>query len=444
MVLRFHGGVHPPGGKARTEKSPITALAVPKQAVIPLVQHIGAPAKAVVKVGDVVKKGQLIGEAGGFVSAAVHASIGGEVKRIAPHPHRLGVPVETVTIEGNGDEEWAEGTDVERDVSTLDADAIRAAVADAGIVGMGGATFPTHVKLSPPKNKPIDTLILNGVECEPCLTADDRLMVEAPEKVLDGGELMRRALGCERLIVAIEQNKPEAIDLMTKAVARRENVSVASLRVRYPQGAEKQLIQALLGREVPSGGLPLDVGVVVQNVATSAAVDDAVRFSRPLIERVLTVTGEKAAECGNFRVRVGTLFADILEHVGVEEGMNRLILGGPMMGLAQPSADVAVTKGTSGILLTRDVARPPSLACIRCGRCVDVCPSKLTPSRLSTLLEADLIEEAAEWNLADCIECGCCAYVCPSMRPIVQQVKYGKAELNRRKTKDKMPQGSAS
>ena len=435
MVRRFHGGVHPPEEKARTEKSAIAEFPIPKQVVIPLQQHIGAPARACVTVGDVVRKGQLIGEASGFVSATVHASIGGTVKKIAPHPHCLGVPVESVTIEGSGDEEWADGCDVERDPSGLGAEAIRSAVADAGIVGMGGATFPTHVKISPPAGKPIDTFIVNGAECEPCLTADDRQMVEEAQKVLGGAAFMLTALGCSRCIVGIEENKPEAIEVMTKAAASRENFSVVSLHVRYPQGGEKQLIYALLGREVPSGGLPLDIGVVVQNVGTCAAADDAVRFSRPLIDRVVTVTGECAETAGNYRIRVGTLLSDILEHVGTKEGMNQLIFGGPMMGLAQPSTDIALTKGTSGIILTREAPRAPTLACIRCGRCVDACPVGLTPSKLSTLLEDDRFEEAEEWDINDCIECGCCAYVCPSMRPIVQHVKYGKAQLQKLKAK---------
>lgn len=433
MSFRFHGGVHPVEAKERTEKSAIADFPLPKQVVIPLQQHIGAPAKAVVKVGDEVRKGALLGEAGGFVSATVHASIGGTVRKIGPHPHGLGVPVESVTIEGNGNEEWVEGCDAERDVSTLDAGAIRSAVARAGIVGMGGATFPTHVKLSPPDDKPIDTLIVNGAECEPCLTADDRQMVEEAGKALSGAELMLRALGCSRCIVGIEDNKPEAVRVMTEAVGGREGFSVTALHVRYPQGGEKQLIYALLGREVPSGGLPLDVGVVVHNVGTCAAVDDAVRLARPLIERVVTVTGECAGMTGNFRIRVGTLLSDVLEHVGVKDGMSRLILGGPMMGLAQPSAGIPLTKGTSGIILTREARRAPMLDCIRCGRCVDNCPAGLTPSRLSTLLEQDMVEEAAGWNMTDCIECGCCAYACPSMRPIVQQIKYGKAQLQKMK-----------
>jgi len=435
MVRRFHGGVHPPEEKSRTEQSAITDFPIPKQAVVPLQQHIGAPAKACVEVGAVVRKGQLIGEAGGFVSAAIHAPIGGTVKSIAPHPHCLGVPVQSITIEGSGDEEWADGTNVERDLSALDAKAVRDAVAAAGIVGMGGATFPTHVKLSPPEGKPIDTLIINGAECEPCLTADDRQMVEEAEKVLRGAAFMRLALGCGRTLVGIEDNKPAALEAMTKAAALQGDVEVVPLHVRYPQGGEKQLIQALLGREVPSGGLPLDVGVVVHNVGTCAAVDDAVRLSRPLIERVVTVTGECAERAGNYRIRVGTLLSDVIEHVGVKGRMDQIILGGPMMGLAQPSTEIPLTKGTSGVLLTREAPRGPSLACIRCGRCVDACPVGLTPSRLSTLLEEDLIEEAAGWNLTDCIECGCCAYVCPSMRPIVQQAKYGKARLQELKAK---------
>ncbi len=435
MVRRFHGGVHPAEGKERTAALPITDFGIPKQVVIPLQQHIGAPAKAVVKPGDVVKKGQLIGQAGGYVSATVHASIGGTVKKIAPYPHPLGVPVESVLIEGNGDEEWAQGCNVECDVTALDAVGIRSAILEGGLVGMGGATFPTHVKLSPPEHAPIDTFIVNGAECEPMLTADDRVMVEGADKVIRGAQLMLQALGCKRCLIGIEKNKPDAIAAMKKAVAGIEGFTVVPLRVRYPQGGEKQLIQALLGRAVPSGGLPLDVGVVVHNVGTCAAVEDAVHFRRPIIDRVLTVAGDRAKSAGNFRVRIGTLLSDIIARVGALDGLNQLIVGGPMMGLAQPSADVPVTKGTSGVLLACEKPPAPWLVCIRCGRCIDVCPVSLTPSRLSVLLEKDMIREAADWDINDCIECGCCAYICPSRRPIVHQVKYGKAELRRMKAK---------
>ena len=448
MVRRFHGGVHPDEGKERTAASAIADFGIPKLVVIPLQQHIGAPAKAQVKPGDVVKKGQLIGQAGGFVSANVHASIGGTVKKVGPWPHPLGVPVESVTIEGSGDESWAAGCNVERDVSAMSPEALRAAILEGGLVGMGGATFPSHVKLSPPPEKPIDTLILNGAECEPMLTADDRVMVEEADKVIRGAQLMLRALGCKRCLVGIENNKPDAIAAMKKATAALPDFTVVPLRVRYPQGGEKQLIYALLGREVPSGGLPLDVGVVVHNVGTCAAADDAVRYRRPLIERVVTVAGACAKAPGNFRVRVGTLISKLIARVGADEAMNKLIAGGPMMGLALPSSDIPVTKGTSGILLMREVIRdatrfpeakagsvPNYLACIRCGRCVDACPVSLTPSRLSTLIEKDMLKEAADWQVNDCIECGCCAYICPSRRPIVHQVKYGKAELRRMKAK---------
>ena len=432
MAYRFRGGVHPPETKLTAEDA-IVDFPIPKQVVIPVQQHIGAPAQTVVEVGAVVRKGQLLAEPGGFVSAPVHASIGGTVKKIAPHPQALGFPAESITIEAGDDDAWADGCDVERDVSQMDAEAIRSAICDGGLVGMGGATFPTHVKLSPPQNKPIDTFIVNGVECEPYLTADDRLMLEAPERILDGAGIMRRALGCSRCIIGIEDNKPDAVAAMTKAAASRDDMTVLPLHVRYPQGAEKQLIYAALGREVPSGGLPMDVGVVVQNVGTCLAADDAVRFNRPLIERIVTVTGDLAKSPGNFRVRVGTILSDIIEHVGAEPGVNQVIIGGPMMGLAQPSTDIPFTKGTSGIILTGEGPEAPTRACIRCGRCVDACPIGLTPSRLSTLLEDDRIAESEDWGLNDCIECGCCTYVCPSKRPIIHQVKYGKAELRKLK-----------
>ncbi len=433
MTRFFRGGVHPNDFKSFTEQLPLQDFGVPSKVVILLSQHIGAPAQAVVAPGDMVKRGTLVGRAGGFVSTNVHASVAGKVTAVADYPSPLGVAVKAVTIQPEGDDVWADTP--KRDPNSLTPAAIREAILEAGIVGMGGATFPTHVKVSPPENKPIDTLIINGVECEPFVTADHRLMLEEPQRILEGLRLLLKAVGASRAVIAIEGNKPDAFETMTKLVANEPNVTVRMLPVRYPQGAEKQLIMALLRREVPSKGLPMDVGVVVQNVATTAAIADAILRGQPVTERLLTVVGDAVGKPGNFRVRVGTLVSELLARCQVAEDYRRLIIGGPMMGLSQPSPDIPVTKGTNCILVSRSARMPPQNACIRCGRCVEVCPSQLVPSVLSTALESRNIDAAAAFNMLDCIECGCCAYVCPSKRAIVQQVKFGKAQLNARKKK---------
>jgi len=424
----FTGGVHPPSDKFTTAES-IDVFAPPGLAIVPLSQHIGAPAEAVVKKGDHVKKGRMVGRATGFVSVPVHAPVAGMVKKIAPHPHPLGAELPAVFIENDGSDEWADGCHQMRSTDDLTPEEIRERIRDAGLAGMGGATFPTHVKLSPPEDYPIDTLILNGCECEPCLTADDRVMQETPERVAGGARLMMRVLDTSAAFVAVEDNKPEAIASMRAACADVVGLEVKTVSTKYPQGAEKQLIKALLDREVPTGGLPMHVGVVVQNVATAAAVFDAVAYGTPLIERVVTVTGNGVEHPGNFLVRLGTPVEALLDFVGLAPSANKIVSGGPMMGIAQATAEAPVIKGTSGIVVFEDVAELVWTACIHCGRCVDGCPMGLQPSLLSRLIESGMIQEAAEANLADCMECGVCAYVCPSRRPIVQQVKFAKAQL---------------
>jgi len=429
-ILGFKGGVHPPEKKKATEKLPIGTLPAPEVLVVPLSQHIGAPAKAVVEKGESVKKGQLLGDAAGFVSARIHSPVSGKVKGLTSCLHPLGMKVEAVEIENDGREEWVEGANAERpDVGTLSPDDIRKIIQEAGIVGMGGATFPTHVKLSPPQTKPIDSCILNGAECEPHLTADHRLMLEEPERVVKGFVWMLRALGKVRGYIAIEANKRDAFEKVSAAAKEfAPEVTCVLMPVKYPQGAEKQLIKSLLDRDVPpqtERGLPMDLGCVVQNAATAAAVCDAVERNVPVIERVATVTGDAVSRPANLRVRVGTSVSAVLDARGAD-GYRRLIMGGPMMGIAVPTAELPVNKGTSGILALRDGDAPEELPCIRCGRCVEACPMELIPSRYGLLGKAGLLEEMEDWHVADCVECGSCAYVCPSKIRLVHYAKLGK------------------
>ncbi len=432
-LLTFRGGVHPPEHKELSNKKPIQPLTPPKLVTIPLVQHIGAPTKPVVSAGQEVKRGQLLAEPTGFVSAAVHASVSGKVLSISETVNPMGRPVPAVVIENDGRDEWIE---LEEDPEYLSRppDVLKERIQRAGIVGMGGAAFPTHVKLSPPKEKPIDVVILNGAECEPYLTADHRLMVERPREIIEGLKIIMRILGVEKGYIGIENNKPDAIDRMREA-AEGEPIEVVALQVKYPQGAEKMLIKAITGREVPAGGLPMDVGVVVQNVGTSYAIYEACRFGRPLIERVVTVTGRGVKEPGNFLTRVGTPIGELIEAAGgLADRAVKIVMGGPMMGFAQYSLDVPVTKGTSGVLVLSPaeyVSADSYRACIRCGRCIDACPMGLIPSMLSILSEKGFYEDTKEYNLFDCFECGTCTYVCPAKRPIVQLIRLAKMLVKR-------------
>ena len=438
MSKSFRGGVHPHDSKESTRDLPIEDLPLPDEVAVLLSQHIGAPCSATVKKGDRVLTGQRVGEPQGFVSAPVHSSVTGKVVAIEPRPNPVtGARTPAVVIERDGEDEWIEGTNAAQDIAVLDAKAIKERIHDAGIVGLGGAAFPTHVKLSPPPNTPIDTVILNGAECEPYLTCDHRLMLEEPEPVVQGFSFIMQALECSNGIIAVEANKPEAFDAMRNAAAGRRGITVEMLPVKYPQGAEHQLIKALLNREVPwQGGLPMAVGTVVQNVATAYAVYEAVRYRRPLIRRVLTVTGDGVRDPGNFRVRVGTPVTVLLTKAGLGPQAGKVILGGPMMGIAQRGPDVCTTKGTSGVLVLTDAAIVVSGPCIRCGRCVQACPFGLVPSEISRAVEQGGTDIAMEWNVLECKECGCCSYVCPAKRPIVHQVKFAKAELARKKKEE--------
>lgn len=435
---RFFGGVHPSYNKELASNLAVEVMPLPEKLAVYFTQNLGAPPEPVVEKGSEVKKGQIIAKATGFVSAPVHAPTSGVVKSINLYPHPVGTDMPAALIIPDGKDEWLEGFDIERDTGGLEPEAIKKMIHEGGLVGMGGASFPTHVKLSPPEDKPIDLLVLNGAECEPYLTADHRLMLEHAEEILAGADLFARVLGVDKVIVAIEKNKPDAIEAMRGAVRERKGFSVEALDVVYPQGAEKQLIFALTRRRVPAGGLPMDVGVLVQNVGTAFAAYEAVRFARPLLQRVVTVTGNAIEQPKNVLARVGTTFEDIVRFCGGIKGdAGKVISGGPMMGVAQYSLDTSVTKGTSGIvLLTRnEIPQFVSDACIRCGRCVTVCPMRLNPSALSIFAERMKFDDAGEYSVNDCIECGCCAYVCPSKRPLVQHFRRAKAELRNKQRK---------
>jgi len=434
----FFGGVHPIYNKELASDLAIEVMPLPEKLVVHFTQNLGAPPEPVVEKGSEVKKGQLIAKATGFVSAPVHAPTSGVIKSIDLYPHPVGTDMPAAVIIPDGKDEWLEGCDMERDTGDLEPEAIKQMIHEGGLVGMGGASFPTHVKLSPPEDKPIDLLVLNGAECEPYLTADHRLMLEHAEGILEGADLFARVLGVQRVIVAIEKNKPDAIEAMRGAVRERKGFSVEPLDVVYPQGAEKQLIFTLSRRRVPAGGLPMDVGVLVQNIGTAFAAYEAVRFARPLLQRIVTVTGSAIGQPKNVLARVGATFEDIVRFCGGIKGdTGKVISGGPMMGVAQYSLDTSVTKGTSGIvLLARDeIPQFVNDACIRCGRCVTVCPMGLNPSALSIFIERMQFDDAGEYNVNDCIECGCCAYVCPSKRPLVQHFRRAKAELRNKQRK---------
>ncbi|MBD3179485.1 MAG: electron transport complex subunit RsxC [Candidatus Latescibacteria bacterium] len=434
MAAGFFGGVHPAYSKEMASGSPIRKMPVPESLVVQLHQNLGAPPEPVIKRGDEVKRGQLIAKAAGFVSANVHSPVSGKVKSIGMYPSPVGSEGEAAAIIPDQQQEWAEGAGDQSDLSDIKKKDIPELIKEAGIVGMGGAAFPTHVKLMPPENKNIDILIINGAECEPFLTADHRLMLENGSEILEGARLFARAIEAEDIVVAIENNKPDAIEKM-RELARGTDIRVEGMDVIYPQGAEKQLIFSLTGRKVPAGGLPMDVGALVQNVGTCYAAFQAASRNIPLIERVVTVTGSGVREPGNVLVPIGTRFGDVIDFCGgMREETVKLISGGPMMGVAQYSLEASVTKGTSGILLLGmdEVEQFENRACIRCGRCLEACPMRLNPSALSIFAERIEYDRTEEYNVMDCIECGCCAYVCPSRRPMVHHFRKAKAEIRKK------------
>ena len=436
MKLRsFRGGVHPPEEKITSQK-PIKELPLPQKVVIPLSQHTGVPAKPVVEVGNRVKTGQRIGEAQGHLSSNIHASISGKVVDISDHPHPLGPPSLAITIESDGRDEHHPNIRHNNDYFRLHPNEIREIVKDAGIVGMGGAAFPTYVKLSPPEDKWIDTVILNGCECEPYLTCDHRLMIEKTYEIIEGLKIIAKTLEVTSSYIGIEKNKEDAIKAMRKEIRNEANMEVVPLRTKYPQGSEKQLIKATLNRKVPSGRLPLDVGVIVQNVGTALAINETVKKGRPLIKRVITVAGRGIKNPANLRVRIGTIFQDIIDFCGGFIGRpGKLIMGGPLMGFSQYTTSVPVIKGTTGILVLpeEEIAEISERPCIRCSRCVDICPMKITPNLIAKYASKNKFDWTEEYGALDCMECGACAYVCPAKIPLVQLIKYAKSQLAKNK-----------
>lgn len=431
MLKTFRiGGVHPPENKISASEK-IQVLPIPEQVIIPLGQHIGAPATPVVQKGDTVKAGQLIAQASGFVSANVHSSVSGTVVSTDNYTDSAGLSKPAITIKVEGDE-WMPEIDrsdkIEHNI-TLSKEEIVKAISAAGIVGMGGATFPTHVKLSPPPGSKAEVLIINGVECEPYLTADHRIMLERAEEIIIGVQILMKAIDVKQAVIGIENNKKDAIARLQEIAGKVLGIEICPLKVKYPQGGEKQLIQAITKRAVPSGALPIAVGAVVQNVGTALAVYEAVMKNKPLIERVVTVTGKSVKHPANYLCRIGTPVSKVIAAAGgIPEDTAKIIGGGPMMGRAMANPESPVMKGSSGILLMNnaEAARKEMRNCIRCGKCVTVCPMGLEPYLLAKLSMFNLLERMEEEKVMDCIECGSCSFTCPSARPLLDYIRLGK------------------
>jgi Na+-translocating ferredoxin:NAD+ oxidoreductase subunit C len=429
------GGIHPPENKLTTNCS-IKYLPISERVTIPISQHIGAPAVPVVSKGDYVKTGQLIATSKGFVSSNIHSSVSGKINKIDFIVDTTGYKQSAVFIDVENDE-WIETIDRSSKIISeikLDTEEIKRRCLEAGIVGLGGATFPSHVKLTVPEGKKCDVLIINGVECEPFLTSDHRLMLEKGEEILIGVTILMKALKVETAKIGIENNKNDAIDHLTELAMGFKGITVHALKVKYPQGAEKQLIKALIDREVPSGHLPLDVGAVVHNVGTAFAVYEAVQKNKPLFERVVTITGKSLANPGNYMVRLGTPISKLIEAAGgMPEDTGKIVNGGPMMGKAVSNTSVPVVKAMSGIVLfpRSESERSEAEPCIRCAKCTTVCALNLEPFLLMTLSEKSLFERAEQERITDCMECGSCSYSCPASRPLLDYIRLGKSTVIR-------------
>ena len=427
------GGVHPPENKI-SEDQAIEVLPIPKVANIPISQHLGVPAKPLVIKGDLVKVGQLLAKGEAFISANIHSSVSGKVLKIDNVIDTSGYRRPTIVINVDGDE-WEDDIDRSDELKkeiTLTQKEIIDKINKLGVVGLGGATFPSHVKLMVPDGKKAEVLIINGVECEPYLTSDHRLMMEKGEEILVGTQILKKALGVNKAMIGIEKNKPDAIKHLTELAKNFDGIEVYGLKVKYPQGAEKQLIKALVNREVPSGKLPIEVGAVVHNAGTAFAVYEAVQKNKPLIERVVTLTGKSVKKPGNFMVRVGTPISQLIEAAGgLPEDTGKVIGGGPMMGKALTSLDVPVVKGTSGILIMKESesSREIVLNCIRCSKCVSVCPMGLEPYLLEKVVMFEDYERTEQERVMDCIECGSCQYTCPANRPLLDYLRLGKNKV---------------
>lgn len=434
----FVGGVHPLEYKELSQEKEFEYLPLPKEIFIPLGQHIGKPAKPLVKKKEEVKAGSVVAEADGFISAPIHTSLSGKVKKVESGPNLAGYPKEGITI--TVAEEQEKVNLAKLDPANIEPEQIRERVKEAGIVGQGGAAFPTYVKLTPPQGKKIDYIILNGCECEPYLTRDYRFMVEMPEKVVSGLKLIMKAIGVDKGIIGIENNKPEAIKVLKEAVKDEQGISVEVLETKYPQGAEKMLIKAVTNREVPPGKLPLDVGCLIQNIGTSVAIHDSVVNGEPELYAALTVTGKGIKEPKNLFVPVGTPIKDVIEYCGgINDDAVKIVAGGPMMGMAQHDLSSPVMKATSGLLVLtqEEVNATQETSCLRCGKCVEACPLGLLPTKISRLSQLEMFEEAEDYDIMVCMECGTCTYTCPANIPLVQWIRLGKQsvmKMNREKS----------
>ena len=430
------GGIHPEKFKISSDVAIVNAP-IPETVTIPVRQHIGAPAKILVAKGDKVKVGTLIADADGVISADVHSSVSGEVTKIEDLEVNTGYYEKMITIRVEGDE-WEDkidrSSDIIREISASPEEIIKT-IEESGVVGMGGAGFPTPVKVRLPDGKKVDTLIVNGIECEPYLTADDRLMQEYAEQIVIGAKILNKALGIQKAIIAIDENKPNAIKSIREVTRRYVGVNIQVCTTKYPQGAEKQLISAITGREVPPGCLPVDVNCVVQNVGTIFAIYEAVQKHKPLFERIVTISGDGIINPSNLRVRIGTPASELIKQAGQKNEIGKIIFGGPMMGNAAINIDAPITKTTSGVLLLQpqSVFEPESSSCIRCATCVDVCPQGLEPFAITDFVRNGEYQEAKKIHVLDCIECGCCSYSCPARIPLLDYCKLAKYEIRKKK-----------